>query len=141
MILSSASDSRKIKQAINKILKELDLHLCCEIIKTKKHSRTFLVLNWVVDDEYFYIAHVMYKRRKTNWLTLLDLIPVLGQAWEHYDHFGNGQSRPSDEMNKMEALLYHWRNGINFLSREGIVVDEAQCYKYMLIQTTEWSKK
>ena len=141
MILSSTSDSRKIKKAINRIIKELDMHLCCEIVKTNKHKKSFVVLNWVIDDDYFYIAHVMYKRRKTNWLTLLDLIPVLGQAWEHYDHFGNGQSRPSDEMNKMEALLYHWRNGINFLSREGIVVDEAQCYKYMLIQTTEWSKK
>ena len=117
------------------------MHLCCEIVKTNKHKKSFVVLNWVIDDDYFYIAHVMYKRRKTNWLTLLDLIPVLGQAWEHYDHFGNGQSRPSDEMNKMEALLYHWRSGINFLSSEGIEVDEAQCYKYMLIQTTEWSKK
>ena len=138
MTLSSTSDSRKIKKAIDRILKELDLHLCCEIVKTNKHPRTFLVLNWIIDDEYFYIAHLMYKKRRTNWQTLLELIPVLGQAWEHYDHFSNGQSRPSDEMSKMEALLYHWRTGLNFLSREGIDVDQKECYKFMLEQTTEW---
>ena len=139
MILSSTSDSRKIKKAINKILSELDLHLCCEIINTKKHPKTFIVLNSVVDDEYFYIAHVMYKKKKKNWDTLLDLIPILGQAWEHYDYFGNGQLRPSDEMSKMESLLYHWKTGINFLHKEGIDVDEKQCFTHMLKQTTKWS--
>ena len=139
MILSSTSDSRKIKKVIDIILKEMDLHLCCEIIKTKKHPQSFIVLNWVIDDEYFYIAHVMYKRKKTNWNTLLDLIPILGKAWEHYDHFSNGQSRPSDDMNKMEALLYHWKNGLNFLTREGIKINQAECYKHMLEQTIKWS--
>ena len=141
MTLSSTSNSRKIKKVINTILKEMDLHLCCEIIKTKKHPQSFIVLNWVVDDEYFYIAHVMYRKKKKNWDTLLDLIPILGQAWEHYDYFGNGQSRPSDEMNKMEALLYHWRSGLKFLMREGIQINQAECYKHMLQQTTKWSKK
>ena len=112
MILSSTSDSRKIKKAINTILKEMDLHLCCELIRTKKIHNLLLFLNWVVDDDDFYIAHVMYRKKKKNWDTLLDLIPILGQAWEHYDYFGNGQSRPSDEMTKMETLLYHWRSGI-----------------------------
>ncbi len=139
MILSSTSDSRKIKKAINTILKEMDLHLCCEIIKTKKHPQSFIVLNWVIDDEYFYIAHVMYRKKKKNWDTLLDLIPILGKAWEHYDYFGNGQSRPSDEMTKMESLLYHWRSGLKFLTREGIEIDQAECYKHMLEQTTKWS--
>lgn len=138
MTLSSTSESRKTRKAINRILKELDLHLCCEIIKTKKHPQSFIVLNWIVDDEYFYIAHVMYKKKKKNWDTLLDLIPILGKAWEHYDYFGNGQSRPSDEMNKMEALLYHWRSGLNFLTREGIQINQAECYKHMLKQTTKW---
>lgn len=138
MTLSSTSESRKTRKAINRILKELDLHLCCEIIKTKKHPQSFIVLNWTVDDEYFYIAHVMYKKKKKNWDTLLDLIPILGKAWEHYDYFGNGQSRPSDEMNKMEALLYHWRSGLNFLTREGIQINQAECYKHMLKQTTKW---
>ena len=138
MTLSSTSESRKTRKAINRILKELDLHLCCEIIKTKKHPQSFIVLNWVVDDEYFYIAHVMYKKKKKNWDTLLDLIPILGKAWEHYDYFGNGQSRPSDEMNKMEALLYHWRSGLNFLTREGIQINQAECYRHMLEQTTKW---
>jgi len=141
MTLSSTSDSRKIKKVISRILKEMDLHLCCEIIKTKKHPQSFIVLNWVIDDEYFYIAHVMYRKKKKNWDTLLDLIPILGQAWEHYDYFGNGQSRPSDEMNKMEALLYHWRSGLKFLTREGIEINQAECYKHMLEQTTKWSKK
>ena len=117
----------------------MDLHLCCEIIKTKKHSQSFIVLNWVIDDDYFYIAHVMYRKKKKNWDTLLDLIPILGQAWEHYDYFGNSQSRPSDEMNKMEALLYHWRSGLRVLTKEGIEINQAECYKFMLEQTTKWN--
>ena len=139
MILSSTSDSRKIKKAINLILKELEFHLCCEIVRTKDHKQSFVVLNWVIDEEDFYIAHVMYKKKKKNWDTLLDLIPILGKAWEHYDYFGNGQSRPSDEMTKMESLLYHWRSGLKFLTREGIEIDQAECYKHMLEQTTKWS--
>lgn len=139
MILSSTSDSRKIKKAISLILKELEFHLCCEIVRTKDHKQSFVVLNWVIDEEDFYIAHVMYRKKKKNWDTLLDLIPILGKAWEHYDYFGNGQSRPSDEMNKMESLLYHWRNGLKFLTREGIEIDQAECYKHMLEQTTKWS--
>ena len=63
MILSSTSDSRKTKKAITLILKELDYHLCCEIIRTKKHPKSFIVLNWVIDEEYFYIAHVMYRKK------------------------------------------------------------------------------
>lgn len=140
MTLSSTSDSRKTKKAINLIIKELELSLCCEIVRTKKHDNSFIVLNWIVDEEDFYIAHVMYRRKKKNWDTLLDLIPVLGRAAEHYDFFGNGQTRPTDLMSRMDALLYHWKVGIDYLNREEIKINEAQCYKYMLEQTTKWSK-
>jgi hypothetical protein len=122
-------------------LKELDLSLCCEILLTKEKPESFIVLNWIIDEDDFYIAHVMYKKKKRNWDTLLDLIPILGQAAEHYDFFGNGQSRPTDLMSKMETLLYHWRIGLDYLSREGIEMNRAECYKYMLEQTTKWRKK
>ena len=138
MILSSTSDSRKTKKAITLILKELDYHLCCEIIRTKKHPKSFLVLNWVIDEEYFYIAHLMYRKKKKNWDTLLDLIPIIGQAWEHYDDFGHGQTRPTDRMSRMQATLFHWEIGMKFLEREGIKVNTKECYKEMLEQTTKW---
>ena len=141
MTLSSTSESRKTKKAINLILKELDMSLCCELIRTREKSESFIVLNWIIDEDDFYIAHVMYKKKKKNWETLLDLIPILGQASEHYDFFGNGQSRPTDRMSKMEALLYHWKIGLDYLKREGIEINQAECYKYMLEQTTKWSKK
>ena len=66
MTLSSTSDSRKTKKAISLILKELEFHLCCEIVRTKDHQQSFVVLNWVVDEEDFYIAHVMYKKKKKD---------------------------------------------------------------------------
>ena len=138
MILSSTSDSRKIKKAINLIFKELDVHLCCEIVRTSKHKKSFLVLNWVVDEEDFYIAHLMYKKRKTNWLSLMDLIPIIGEVWVHYDEFGNGQSRPTDCMTRMQRTLYHWQTGIDFLHREGIEVNTNQCFSHMLKETTKW---
>ena len=46
---------------------------------------------------------MLCKKKKRNWDILLDLIPILGQAAEHYDYFGNGQSRPTDVMTKMET--------------------------------------
>lgn len=141
MTLSSTSDSRKTKKAIKLVLKELDMSLCCELISTREKPESFIVLNWVIDEDDFYIAHVMYRKKKRNWDTLMDLIPILGQAAEHYDFFGNGQSRPTDLMSKMEALLYHWKIGIDYLKREGIEINQAECYKYMLEQTTKWSKK
>ena len=140
MTLSSTSESRKTKKGIDLILKELEFHLCCEIVRTKKHLNSFIVLNWIVDDQDFYIAHVMYVKKKKNWDTLLDLIPVLGQAAEHYDFFGNGQTRPTDLMSKMQALLYHWNVGLDYLEREGIKIDKTECYKHMLEETTRWRK-
>ena len=140
MILSSTSDSRKTKKAITLILKELDFHLCCEIVRTTKHKKSFVVLNWVIDEEDFYIAHLMYKKRKTNWLCLMDLIPILGEVWIHYDMFGNGQTRPTDGMTRMQTTLYHWQTGIDFLHREGIDVDTKQCFSHMLKETTKWTE-
>ena len=141
MILSSTSQSRKTRKAIDLILKEMEFHLCCEIVRTKGDKESFIVLNWVIDEEDFYVAHVMYKKKKKNWDTLLDLIPILGIAWEHYDLFGNGQIRPSDHMSRMQATLYHWKIGIDYLETEGIRVNEAECYKHMLEQTTKWSQE
>ncbi len=141
MILSSTSDSRKIKKAINLILKELEFHLCCEIVRTKDHKQSFVVLNWVIDEQDFYIAHIMYRKKYKNWDTLLDLLPVLGKAWEHYDLFGNGQTRPSDHMSRMQSTLYYWQIAIDYLDREGIEINQAECDKYMLEQTTKWSEK
>lgn len=141
MTLSSTSDSRKTKKAISLILKEMEFHLCCEIVRTKDHNQSFAVLNWVIDEEDFYIAHVMYKKKKKNWDTLLDLLPVLGVVWEHYDLFGNGQSRPSEQMSRMQSTLYHWQIGIDYLKREGIEINRTECFKYMLQQTTKWNKQ
>ena len=139
MILSSTSESRKIKKAIELILKELEFHLCCEIIRTREHNHSFVVLNWVIDEQDFYIAHVMYKKKKKNWDTLLDLLPVLGIVWEHYDQVGNGQTRPSDKMSRMQSTLYHWQTGIDYLHREGYKIDHKEVYSYMIEQTTKWS--
>jgi len=141
MILSSTSKSRETKKAISLVLKELEFHLCCEIVRTKDHKQSFVVLNWVVDEEDFYIAHVMYKKKKKNWDTLLDLLPVLGKVWEHYDEFGNGQTRPSDGMSRMQATLYHWQIGIDYLMREGIEINVVECFKHMLQETTKWETK
>ena len=138
MILSNTSDSRKTKKAISLILRELDLHLCCEIVKTKKHKKTFVVLNWVIDEDDFYVAHVMFRKRKKNWDTLMDLIPIIGEVWIHYDEFGNGQTRPTDTMTRMQKTLYHWQTGIDFLQREGIDVDAKQCFSHMIKETTTW---
>ena len=141
MILSSTSDSRKIKKAISLILKELEFHLCCEIVRTKDHKQSFVGLNWVIDEQDFYIAHIMYRKKYKNWDTLLDLLPVLGKVWEHYDMFGNGQTRPSDGMSRMQETLYYWKIGIDYLEREGIKINTAECYKHMLQETTKWSEK
>ena len=140
MILSSTSDSKKIKAAINAIIKEMDFHLCCEIIPTKVHKRSFVVKNWVIDEDDFYVAHVMYKKRRSNWATLMDIIPILGEVWIHYDFFGNGQCRVTDGMSRMERVHYHWKTGLDYLEGEGYFLDKAECYKYMLEQTTKWSE-
>lgn len=141
MILSNTSDSRKTKKVIILILKELEFHLCCEIVKTRDHKNSFVVLNWVIDEDDFYIAHVMYRKRKKNWDTLMDLIPILGEVWIHYDDFGNGQARPTDGMTLMQRTLYHWQTGMDFLRREGIDVDAKQCFSHMLEETTKWTEK
>ena len=141
MTLSSTSDSRKIKKAISLILKELELHLCCEIVRTRDHKQSFVVLNWVIDEDDFYIAHVMYRKRKKNWDTLMDLLPIIGEVWVHYDDFGNGQSRPTDSMTRMQRTLYHWQTGLDYLDREKIKIDAKQCFSHMIKETTKWTEE
>ncbi len=141
MILSSTSDSKKIKKAIDLIIKELDFHLCCEIVKSSNHQNSFVVKNWVIDDDDFYVAHLMYRRRRTNWATLLDLIPLLGEVWVHYDFLSNYTSCPTDRMSRLQILHYYWKAGIGYLEREGVAIDKKECYAHMIEQTKHWREE
>ena len=138
MILSSTSDSKKTKKAIDFILKELDFHLCCEVITTKTHQNSFVIKNWVIDENDFYVAHLMFRKKKTNWVTLMDLVPLLGEIWVHYDFFSTSYTYPVDGMSRLESLHYYWKTGLNYLEREGFMLDKKECYAHMIEQTTEW---
>jgi len=140
MILSSTSDNKKTKRAIDLIIREMDNHLCCEVITTKVHKSSFVVKNWVIDNEDFYVAHLMFKKRRTNWITLMDLVPILGEVWIHYDFFSNNHNYPCDGMSRLEELHYFWKTGLNYLEREGYELDKKECYAYMLEQTTKWKE-
>ncbi len=141
MILSSTSDSKKIKKVIDLIIKELDFHLCCEIVKSSNHQNSFVVKNWVIDDDDFYVAHLMYRRRRTNLATLLDLIPLLGEVWVHYDFLSNYTSCPTDRMSRLQILHYYWKAGIGYLEREGVTIDKKECYAHMIEQTKHWREE
>ena len=139
IVLSNTSSSQKTRKAIDLIIKELDFHLCCEIIYSKKHTHTFIVKNWAISDHDYYIAHIIYRRKKTNWETLLDLIPILGEAWVHYDYFSSMTSYAVDGMSRLDELYYYWKTGINYLMSEGYQIDQKACYNHMLEQTTRWN--
>ena len=141
MILSSTSDSKKIKVAIDLIIKEMDFHLCCEVIKTKVHKNSFVVKNWVIDEDDFYVAHLMYKKKKTNWETLMDLVPLLGEVYTHYDFFSNYRACATDSMSRLETLHYYWKTGMDYLEREGHELNKKECYAHMIKQTTQWEEE
>ena len=141
MILSSTSDSKKTKKAIDFILLELDFHLCCEVINTKSHNNSFVIKNWVIDEQDFYVAHLMFKKKKTNWATLMDLVPLLGEVYSHYEFFSNYRTCVTDNMSRLETLHYYWKAGLNYLEREGYRLDKKECYAHMIEQTTEWREQ
>jgi len=141
MILSSTSDNKKTKKVIDLILREMDIHLCCEVVRTRAHKTSFVVKNWVIDEEDFYVAHLMFKKKKTNWVTLMDLVPILGEVWIHYDFFSSSHNYPVDGMSRLEELHYFWKTGLSYLEREGHYLDKKECYAHMIEQTTKWREE
>jgi hypothetical protein len=75
-------------------------------------------------------GELLVKARRSNWDTILEMVPLIGEAYVHHLMITEGIEEP--EQPPILEYYEHWRRGIYWLKSNGFVIDETACYKRML---------
>ena len=128
MILSKSCKTRYLRKMISKIIRLLDQEVYCEVSLKEEYSYFFPVEDYY-DNNGIY-GDMLVKTRRSNWDTILEMVPLIGEAYTHYLMLTEGVEEPE----KAPILEYYdnWRKGIYWLNSQGIDIDQASCYRQML---------
>ena len=132
MILSKDCKSRYLRKMINKLSRLIDNELYCEIILKEEESYFFPADDYYDNDGNYGV--LLIKNRRSNWDTILEMVPLIGEAHIHFMMITEG----IEEKEQPPILQYyeHWRKGIFWLKLRGFKIDEAECYRDMLRRIT-----
>ena len=72
----------------------------------------------------------MVKSRRSNWDTILEMVPLIGEAHIHHMMLTEGVEYP--EKPPIIEYYEHWRKGIHWLNMKGFNIDQVECYKRMI---------
>jgi len=127
MILSKDSKTKHLRKMINRIKRLLDLELYCDVVLREENSYFFPSEDYYIEGNY---GELLVKSRRSNWDTILEMVPLIGEAHIHYLMLTEGIEEPE----KPPTIQYyeHWRKGIYWLKEHGFSIDEPACYKRML---------
>ena len=128
MILSKECKSRYLRKMISKIIKCVDNDLYCEV-HLKEDSSYFFPAEDYYDNDGNY-GDLLVKNRRSNWDTILEMVPLIGEAYMHYLMLTEGIEEP--ERPPILEYYEHWRKGIYWLNSRGFNIDEVECYKRMI---------
>ncbi len=128
MILSKQCKSRHLRKMISKIINLLDKELYCDVHLREEESYFFPAEDYYDNDGNY--GDLLVKCRRSNWDTVLEMVPLIGEAYVHYLMLTEG----IEQEEKPPILEYyeHWRKGIFWLRLQGFKLDEAECYRRML---------
>ena len=128
MILSKQCKSRHLRKMISRIIDLLDKELYCDVHLREDESYFFPAEDYYDNDGNY--GDVLVKCRRSNWDTILEMVPLIGEAYTHYLMLTEG----IEEEEKPPIIEYynHWRKGIYWLKLHGFKVDEAACYTRMI---------
>jgi len=128
MILSKESKSRHLRKMISKIINLVDKELYCDVHLREDESYFFPAEDYYDNDGNY--GDLLVKGRRSNWDTILEMVPLIGEAHTHYLMLTEG----IEEEEKPPIIEYynHWRKGIYWLKTHGFKVDEAACYTRMI---------
>ena len=128
MILSKKCKSRHLRKMISKIITLLDKELYCDVHLREEESYFFPAEDYYDNNGNF--GDVLVKARRSNWDTVLEMVPLIGEAYTHYQMLTEGIEE--DEKPPIIEYYDHWRKGIFWLKTQGFQVDEVECYRRML---------
>tara|TARA_B100000123_G_C25577104_1_gene361023 strand:+ start:116 stop:472 length:357 start_codon:yes stop_codon:yes gene_type:complete len=113
---------------ISKIINLLDKELYCDVHLREEESYFFPAEDYYDNDGNY--GDLLVKCRRSNWDTVLEMVPLIGEAYVHYLMLTEG----IEQEEKPPILEYyeHWRKGIFWLRLQGFKLDEAECYRRML---------
>jgi hypothetical protein len=113
---------------ISKLVKLIDNELYCDVHFKEEASYFFPAEDYYDSDGNY--GDLLIKNRRSNWDTILEMVPLIGEAYTHYLMLTEGV----EEKEKPPILEYYdnWRKGIYWLKIHGFEIDEAECYKRML---------
>ena len=128
MILSKGCKSRYLRKMISKIVNLVDKELYCEVHLKSEESYFFPAEDYYDNDGNY--GDLLVKSRRSNWDTILEMVPLIGEAHTHHLMITEG----IEEAEKPPIIEYynHWRKGIFWLKTNGIKIDEKECYRRML---------
>lgn len=113
---------------ISKIINLLDKELYCDVHLREDESYFFPAEDYYDNDGNY--GDLLVKCRRSNWDTVLEMVPLIGEAYAHYLMLTEG----IEEEESPPILEYYgnWRKGIFWLKSQGFQVDEVECYRRML---------
>ena len=128
MILSKDCKSRYLRKMINELIRTIDNELYCEV-HLKEDSSYFFPAEDYYDNDGNY-GDLLVKSRRSNWDTILEMVPLIGEAHIHHMMLTEGVEYP--EKPPIIEYYEHWRKGIHWLNMKGFNIDQVECYKRMI---------
>ena len=117
---------------ISRIIRLLDLELYCAVVLRQEDSYFFPSEEYYDNDGNY--GDLLVKARRSNWDTILEMVPLIGEAQIHFLMVTEGIEEPE----KPPIIQYYeyWKKGIHWLKQQGFSIDERECYKFMLSKMT-----
>ena len=117
---------------ISKLINLIDNELYCEV-HLKEDSSYFFPAEDYYDNNGNY-GDLLIKSIRSNWDTILEMVPLIGEAYVHYLMLTEGVEEP--EKPPIIEYYEHWRKGIYWLRSNGFDIDEKACYSRMIKNLT-----
>ena len=104
MILSKDCKSRYLRRMISKLIKMIDNELYCDVHLKEDESYFFPAEDYYDNDGNY--GDLLIKSRRSNWDTILEMVPLIGEAYAHYLMLTEGVEEPE----KPPILEYYPRH-------------------------------
>jgi len=110
----------------------IDHELYCKVVFKEPESYFFPSEDYYDNDGDY--GAILVKSRRSNWDTILEMVPLIGEAHVHFMMLTEGV----EEQERPPIVQYyeHWRKGLYWLKMRGFKIDERACYKRMLEKLT-----
>jgi len=113
---------------ISKIVNLVDKELYCDV-HLREDSSYFFPAEEYYDNDGNY-GDLLVRTRRSNWDTILEMVPLIGEAYVHHMMITEGVEEP--ERPPILEYYGHWKKGIYWLAVNGFKIDESECYRRMI---------